>query len=127
MTEQILDNREIDLDDIKKLIHRKGKKIGVSQLIVKKGFMIAKKTDIIKVKISHKNGRTTFSPGFPTPGNSVQMIASVIFIIVFFLLQIRFSLFFAIILGQLISLAVHYPKSNQFKREIKMLIQNNHQ
>ncbi len=88
---------------------------------IKNGRIMVQQNAQVRVRIStHKSLR--IRPTFPEIGNSVQIISTIFFAVLLFFLNISFGLFWAIGLGQLISLAFYYPSALRLKAELERLL-----
>jgi len=124
MNTEILDDVRLNLADIKRILNKDGKKIGINKLIVKNHHMIAEKSEIVKVKIFYKKGEISLKPDFPSIGNPVMMVSSLLFLLIFFFTGMPFSIFLAIICGQSFSFLFYYPQSNKLKKEIVAILRD---
>jgi len=121
----MLDIHQISLDNIKKILRKKGKSIHINKIISKEESLVVEESDLVKVKIQKKVNGVKISPEFPSIGNAVQMLSSLIFTILFFFIQIPFFILVAIVFGQLFSLLYYYPKSLKLKKRIVELVNKN--
>ena len=124
MTNKNSPSREMDIEEVKTLIKKKGKMVGVKKVSVKNGSIIVMQSETVKVRVKDIAGRISVRPIFPSIGNKVQMISSLLFIIVFFFINFPVFLISGIICGQAFSFLYHYPRSNQLRQNIVQLIQD---
>ncbi len=128
MSGEILDenfhaNNEINnLDDIKKALQQAGI---TSFFEHKNGSIIVEQGDAVKVTITYKDGLAIVKPNFPSIGNSIQIIASGVFLAFsMFIISTPFPFpwIIAIAGGQLVSYLVHQPKTKKLKTRIEQYI-----
>jgi len=90
----------------------------------KSGLLILEKSDAVRVGIQYLNGKVIIKQKFPQIGNSVQIIASIILLVVTFFLPIPSILLWviAIIGGQFISYYYYSPKCKALQEEVEGLM-----
>ncbi len=88
---------------------------------IKNGRIMVQQNAQVRVRIStHKSLR--IRPTFPEIGNSIQIISTIFFAVLLFLFNIPFGLFWAVGLGQLVSLAYYRPPALRLKAELERLL-----
>jgi len=117
-----IDKKRYPLSGIRKLLKKQGDKLGVTKVEDKDDQLIISQSEQVRVRIKEKNDQIQLSPYFPVVGNAVQMISSMLLLFVFYALGLRGSILFAIIGGQVFSLAYYFPKANTFTLEVTRFI-----
>ncbi|HFA51161.1 MAG TPA: hypothetical protein ENJ95_19290 [Bacteroidetes bacterium] len=114
MPYDILDTPEKNLKKIKAKLNKNG----ITNTYEKKGWLIVKESEAVQVKVEHTGQQYKIKPLFPSIGNPVQIIATIILWILFNYFNVPLSVVFAILLGQVISYGVNYPKIDKLKKRV---------
>ncbi len=117
-----ISSNTLELTDVQQMLKKKKKELEIAEIFAKDDTLIIEKSDVVRARMKKKNGGLVLNPYFPTLGNAVQMISSVLFLFLFYALQVRFSIFVAIVAGQVFSLAYYFPKSNKLVLDVAKVL-----
>lgn len=126
MARIILKNNELNAEKAKTLLIQNGLKQTYS---LQNGELIIKETDVIQVSVTVKDGQIFIQDKFPTIGNGVQIVVTILLIALFIGLdgglgiEIPFPWLLSIGLGQLVSYLWFSPKIKKLQEEVVKILQ----
>lgn len=120
MDNKIIDQRFFDKNDAKKALSR----AGITRFYeMKNGKVIVQESDAIQVSIQFEEGMAMIKPKFPQIGNSAQIVATIVLLVITFLLDAPFPWIIAIVGGQVFSFCWFYPKIKKLQTKVEQVLQ----
>ena len=110
----LIDQLAKTTEELKAALHAHG----IHRVFEKKGKLIVQESDEVQVAIVHQDGRTLVKPQFPQIGNTFQVVATILFLVVFIYFEVPFSVVTAILLGQVAAFALYMPRINKLKKKV---------
>lgn len=118
MSNQILDAPEYSFDEIRKNLI----KGGLGEVYEKKGTVIVKETDEVRVKIIQEGNGYQVQPMWAPIGNGAQALFSIVLIFIFMYIGVPYFFLVGILAGFGASHLYYLPKCNKLKSRVEKLI-----
>ena len=122
MNSQILDTPDYDFNEVR----QKLLKAGLTDVYEKKGTIIVRKSEAVRVKIKNEGHGYQVFQMMPQIGNGAQALFSIIFMIIFIYVNIPLFFIAGIIAGFAASTLFYWPKCYKLKAEVEQVIRDHH-